>query len=196
MNRSRRKFLKNSLATVAGFGMASVVPGQLNAQEGQKSAHNKLIVGLIGCKNMGYTNLVDFLKQPNIECAALCDIDDEWLYKRANDVTEMTGKKPVLYKDFRKLLENKDIDARRMAAIPPQMTDNKSHENHVQNFIECVKTRQKPACDVEVGRNAALYAHLGNIAYRTGHKIIWDDRFPSYFCQSSSGRTATHFCRT
>ena len=45
---------------------------------------------------------------------------------------------------------------------------------HVRNFIECVRSRQKPVADVEIGHRAAIVAHLGNIAYRVGRKIRWD----------------------
>ena len=45
---------------------------------------------------------------------------------------------------------------------------------HVANFIECVRSRQRPAADVETGHRASNVAHLGNIAFRTGHKLRWD----------------------
>src|SRR6266700_773244 len=45
---------------------------------------------------------------------------------------------------------------------------------HVRNFIECVRSRQTPVADVEIGHRAATVAHLGNIAYRAGRKIRWD----------------------
>jgi predicted dehydrogenase len=45
---------------------------------------------------------------------------------------------------------------------------------HVKNFIECVRSRQRPVGDVELGHKATLIAHLGNIAYRTGRKLRWD----------------------
>jgi predicted dehydrogenase len=45
---------------------------------------------------------------------------------------------------------------------------------HVNNFIECVKSRKKPNADVEIGHRASIVGHLGNIAFRTGHKIEWD----------------------
>ena len=45
---------------------------------------------------------------------------------------------------------------------------------HAQNFIECVRSRQKPAADVEIGHRSAIVPHLGNIAIRTGHKLRWD----------------------
>jgi predicted dehydrogenase len=45
---------------------------------------------------------------------------------------------------------------------------------HVENFIECVKSRQKPAGDVENGHRSTTVAHLGNIAYKTRQKLIWE----------------------
>ena len=45
---------------------------------------------------------------------------------------------------------------------------------HLKNFIECVRTRQKPVADVEIGHRSTIVPHLGNIAFRTGRKIHWD----------------------
>jgi predicted dehydrogenase len=45
---------------------------------------------------------------------------------------------------------------------------------HARNFIECVRSRQKPAADVEIGHRSTTVPHLGNIAIRTGHKLRWD----------------------
>ena len=49
-----------------------------------------------------------------------------------------------------------------------------SHEApHVQNFIECIKSREKPYCDLEtVGHPASVLCHAGNIAARVGRKLI------------------------
>ena len=45
---------------------------------------------------------------------------------------------------------------------------------HVKNFIDCVRSRKRPAADVEIGHRSTIAAHLGNIAYRTGTKIHWN----------------------
>jgi predicted dehydrogenase len=45
---------------------------------------------------------------------------------------------------------------------------------HTANFIECVRTRNRPAADVEIGHHASNVAHLGNIAYHAGRKLRWD----------------------
>src|SRR5437667_6898718 len=45
---------------------------------------------------------------------------------------------------------------------------------HVRNFLDCVKSRGFPVCDIEVGHRASSACHLGNIAYRSGANIHWD----------------------
>jgi hypothetical protein len=46
--------------------------------------------------------------------------------------------------------------------------------DHHQNFLDCVKSRKLPICDVEIGHRSATVCHLGNIAIRLGRKIAWD----------------------
>jgi predicted dehydrogenase len=46
--------------------------------------------------------------------------------------------------------------------------------NHHRNFLDCVKSRELPICDVEIGHRTATACHLGNIALRLGRKINWD----------------------
>ncbi len=45
---------------------------------------------------------------------------------------------------------------------------------HVRNFLDCVKSRQRPIADVEGGHQATTACHLANISLRTGRKIRWD----------------------
>jgi predicted dehydrogenase len=45
---------------------------------------------------------------------------------------------------------------------------------HVRNFLDCVKTRKAPVLNLEIGHHVSTVAHLGNIAYRTGRKVVWD----------------------
>jgi predicted dehydrogenase len=64
--------------------------------------------------------------------------------------------------------------ARTVAARMSVQRGDPSHFLHVRNFIECMKTRQKPISDVEIGHRSTSAPHLGNIALRTGRKIRWD----------------------
>jgi predicted dehydrogenase len=115
---SRREFLQNSTKFAIGAGLVSMMPLTSSCN----TANQKIVIGAIGLRNMGFSNLRSFLKNPGVECGAICDIDDEILNRRAADVEKineeriskgekLTIKKPVIYKDYRKLLENKDIDA-------------------------------------------------------------------------------------
>ncbi len=104
---SRRVFLKSSGTTAAGLGLVSSLSGTMAAC----APSDKVNVGLVGCNGMGFEDLKTFLGNPQVECIALCDIDEGVLNRRAADVEKIRGKKPAnLYKDWRKLIENKDID--------------------------------------------------------------------------------------
>ena len=108
---NRRNFLQKSAFTAAGLGMAPLFGSSYQSIYGQTAPSNKVKVGLIGCRSQGWSNLNTFLQYPEVECIALCDIDDEWLNKRADDVFKKTGKKVKnCYKDWRKLIDNKDVD--------------------------------------------------------------------------------------
>jgi predicted dehydrogenase len=47
-------------------------------------------------------------------------------------------------------------------------------KNHHANWLDCIKSRKLPICDAEIGHRSATVCHLGNIAVRTGRRIIWD----------------------
>jgi len=47
-------------------------------------------------------------------------------------------------------------------------------KDHHQNWLDCIKTRQMPIGDVEIGHRSATVCHLGNIAIRSGKKVTWD----------------------
>jgi predicted dehydrogenase len=45
---------------------------------------------------------------------------------------------------------------------------------HMQNWIDCIRTRQKPVADVEIGHRSISVAHLVNITRRVGRRLNWD----------------------
>jgi predicted dehydrogenase len=47
---------------------------------------------------------------------------------------------------------------------------------HQANFLDCVKSRDRPIADVAIGHRSATVCHLGNIAIRLGRKITWDPK--------------------
>jgi len=62
----------------------------------------------------------------------------------------------------------------RMTARPRQTSSQDFHFAHVRNFVECLKTRAKPAGEVEMGHLSIIPSHLANIAYRVGRRVRWD----------------------
>lgn len=112
MSETRRQFLAGTSKLLAAGTLASMVPSSAFAQ-GLPKTHpsDKIILGLIGAKGQGMSDLVQALKQPGVECGAVCDIDESVLTERSAQIGKMQGKPPVIYKDFRKLLDNKEVDA-------------------------------------------------------------------------------------
>ncbi len=110
---TRREFLSDSTTLLAAAGASALISSPLLASVKNRivGANEKIVVGLVGARNMGFYNLTDMLKQPNVECAGICDIDDTILDEKIGIVQKQQGKAPTRYKDFRKLIENKDIDA-------------------------------------------------------------------------------------
>jgi predicted dehydrogenase len=45
---------------------------------------------------------------------------------------------------------------------------------HLRNFVDCVRSRNKPNADIEVGHLSTALCHLGNIAHRTGRRLAFD----------------------
>jgi predicted dehydrogenase len=114
MTKTRRQFLANSTKILAATSFAGLVPAAASstyAATPKPSNNDKIVLGLIGARGQGMANLRQALKQPGVECGALCDIDDAILTERSAEINKIQGKAPVVYKDFRKLLDNKDIDA-------------------------------------------------------------------------------------
>ena len=51
-----------------------------------------------------------------------------------------------------------------------------AHPSHQRNFIDCVKSRQAPICDIEIGHRSSSTAILGNMALRSGQTVVWDGK--------------------
>jgi predicted dehydrogenase len=108
MNTTRREFLGNSAKIAAGAGILSSLSMPMLGNV--LGANEKLVAGVIGINGMGFADIQAFLGQPNTECGAICDVDDNVLNKRAAEIEKIQGKKPEMFRDFRKLLERKDLD--------------------------------------------------------------------------------------
>jgi len=48
------------------------------------------------------------------------------------------------------------------------------NDGHIRNWLDCIKSRQTPNADIEIGHRSATVCHLGNIARYLGRKLQWD----------------------
>jgi predicted dehydrogenase len=108
MQNSRRNFIKKTSAATIG---AAAIPAFSNYLQGAVAPSDQVNVALIGCRNMGFGILQHHLNMSGVNCVGLCDIDKNVLEEKAGIVARDFGQQPKLYGDFRKVLENKDIDA-------------------------------------------------------------------------------------
>jgi predicted dehydrogenase len=64
-----------------------------------------------------------------------------------------------------------DADWKQIAGGPGKQSD---HE-HIENFIQCIRSRARPIADVEQGHRSTLLSHLGNISYLVGNQKLQFD---------------------
>ncbi len=48
--------------------------------------------------------------------------------------------------------------------------------HNVDDWLECIRTRRRPVCDVEIGHRSVTVCHLGNLAYWLNRPIRWDPK--------------------
>src|SRR3954452_11165803 len=101
---NRRDFLKRSAA--AGFAIATAPTFAAEFGDMKKR------VGLIGCGWYGKIDLLRLIQIAPVEVVSLCDVDQHMLEHAANLVAERQAskKKPRLFRDFRELLKQGDLD--------------------------------------------------------------------------------------
>ncbi len=107
---NRRYFLMGT-AAAAGSLRASAL----------QSANDTVRVACVGVKGQGRSHIQQYARMPNVEIAALCDIDENILNENLQLAEKLTKKRPASFVDIRKLLEDKSIDAVSIA------TPNHSH---------------------------------------------------------------------
>ena len=78
---------------------------------GRAAANDRIGVGVIGCRNRGTTVAKHMLRAGQFDVVTMCDCDDAMLARGLLDVRKETENKPKREKDFRRLLEDKDVDA-------------------------------------------------------------------------------------
>lgn len=110
---SRRKFLRNSAYVAGGGLLMPAINNQAFAYFKNKVApSDQLNVAAIGINGMGWSDLNAALKVPGVNLVGLCDVDKNVLDKRMDALGKLNidSSKVKTYNDYRKLLDNKDVD--------------------------------------------------------------------------------------
>ena len=144
---NRRSFLKSSVLVAGASAVAVPALGQ-NASPSDRI--RVAVVGLGGRGRFSHCGALRQMKKENVEIAALCDCDANRMNAAAADCEKDTGKKPLLIGDYRKLLEDKSIDAVSLASP--------NHWHALQMIWACQAGKdvycEKPAShNISEGRN-------------------------------------------
>src|ERR1700749_4911173 len=112
MKNNRRSFLQQSAALTGGVFLLSSFGSNPFLTGKRVWPSDQINVGAIGVNGMGFSDLTAALKQPGVNVVALCDVDKNVLDKRMKDLANMKidTSRIKTYSDYRKLLEQKDID--------------------------------------------------------------------------------------
>jgi predicted dehydrogenase len=112
MSDSRRNFLKKATAGTLGFTVGSKILAPTARSYNRISGANEVIrVAVIGCNGRGASMAGTIARQANTDVIYICDVENVALQNGIKSIVDVTGKEPRSFRDFRKILDNKDFDA-------------------------------------------------------------------------------------
>jgi predicted dehydrogenase len=76
-----------------------------------QSPNDQIVLGMIGVGSMGMNRLREFVKFPDVRIAAVCDVDSAHADRAAAEIEKAGRPKPKTFGDFRRVLEDREIDA-------------------------------------------------------------------------------------
>jgi predicted dehydrogenase len=105
----RRDFLKQAALTGTGLLLSPLFSFS-------GSQNEKVVLGVVGTNSRGFYLAKMFAQLPGVEVGYICDVDEKVLGRTLAEMEKLTGKKPKGFKDVRKLLDEKELDAIVIAA--------------------------------------------------------------------------------
>lgn len=107
-NINRREFLVKSTAASSGV----IISQPVFSQSGNvRKANDRLNIAVIGIRSRGKDHYRAIANLPDVRIVKLCDIDQRLFPEAVNEVESLTGYKPGTETEYRKILEDPDIDA-------------------------------------------------------------------------------------
>jgi len=112
MENTRRGFIKKSAAGAAAVISGGVLPGfRAVSYDRIPGANKKVNIAVTGIHGRGIAHIRTLSSIADVNIAAICDIDQRLFSAGIKEVESRGGAKPATYADFRKVLDNKNIDA-------------------------------------------------------------------------------------
>lgn len=109
---TRRDFIRQAAIGTAALSFGGIAPGiSAKSYANVIGANDKIRVGAIGVNSRGTALATNFAKQTGCEITRICDVDSRAITKCTASIEKAMGYKPKGEKDFRKVLESKDVDA-------------------------------------------------------------------------------------
>jgi predicted dehydrogenase len=110
--KSRRQFFRNVAASAVASGFPTIVKASALGLNGAVAPSNRVTLATIGVGWMGGEHLNEFLKVPEAQYVAICDIDEEHLHAAKQQIDTTYGNHDcATYRAFEEVLSRKDIDA-------------------------------------------------------------------------------------
>ena len=111
MTNTRREFIKNAAGCTAAISVGAILPGfGAKSYRNIIGANEKIMVACMGVNSRGLAVGRNFAAQPNSEVLHVCDVDSRAADKCIAEVEKIQQKKPKATADFRKALEDKNLD--------------------------------------------------------------------------------------
>lgn len=107
MQDSRRNFIKKTSLAAGAIAAAPMISYGKNSILG---ANDRVNFAVLGIRSRGHAHRDSIASCKNAHVKTICDVDDRYFPEFSSKVEEQFGKKPKWEKDFRRILEDKDID--------------------------------------------------------------------------------------
>jgi predicted dehydrogenase len=107
---NRREFIKTTARTGAGLAALGGISFFTQPQR-IFGANDRVRIAVVGVHGQGWAHVHQYSRMPDVEIAALCDVDENVTNQRLSDMEKLGIKKPATFVDLRKLLDDKSIDA-------------------------------------------------------------------------------------
>ena len=154
---NRRDFLGRGGSAAALAGLGPLILSAANRGPSVAPA-SRIGVALVGCGNQGSADLYEMMKTGLVEVAAVCDVDDSHAAKVAAEVERRQKKRPRTERDFRRILDMKDVHA--------IVVGTPDHWHALMTILACDAGKdvyvEKPACHEIAEGLAMIKAARGN----------------------------------